>query len=133
MKYSNLTVGVPADDQQPQPQLLLDDKFNATEFAKAFFDVPVLLSHELWELCVAMNYTDEFRQNFRIKSLLVQSKNAIKNADQHLAEVSFDASFRGSISGHGRHRIVAKAVEIDWLPALLLELDNQPRLLEVAS
>lgn len=127
MKHSTLATSIALAADQPP----LADTIDVSEFAKPFFDVSVHFSSDVWELCLAMTHTDEFRQNFRIKSLLVQSKIAIKNAAPHLSEASFEVRLRieGSMSGHERHRILAKAAAIEGALVLLLERDKS-RLVE---
>lgn len=132
MKQFTFAAGIIAQavDQQPP---LISNTVDVTEFAKPFFDVPVYFSRDVWELCLAMNHADEFRQGFRIKSLLVQSKIHIKNACPQSTELAFVIRLRvdGSISGHERHRLLAKAIELNGALALLLALDNKPRLVAV--
>lgn len=132
MKYSTIAVGmVLAADQQPS--LTAETTIDVSGFTKPFFDVPVRFSWDVWELCAAMSHADAFRHHFRIKSILAQSKIAIKNAAPHLSDISFEIRLRTNDSyfGRERHRLLAKAVEIDGAPALLLKLDKQPRLVEV--
>lgn len=101
------------------------DLVDVTELARPFFKVPVWLDRDCWHLCAAMSDADEFRQNFRIKSLLVQTKIAIKHADSRLCEWSFNIKLRrlDSICASTRRRLTASVLPG---PVLVLRLSDQP-------
>ncbi len=53
------------------------------------FHVPIALTREVWNLCVAKDHNDTFNQQFRIVSLLTQARIAIRKASAHATETSF--------------------------------------------
>ena len=84
-------------------QHALDEGFliDVSSLATKFFHVPVAMTREVWERCVAMNHTELFKQQFIVTSILCQAKAAIKHAKPHATEVSFDVQrFPGNTKTH---------------------------------
>ncbi|MFW5442684.1 MAG: DUF6573 family protein [Methylococcaceae bacterium] len=54
------------------------------------FKADVAITRELWELYVAVDNPNGFKERFRAVSLLAQAKMAIKHADPHASEVFFE-------------------------------------------
>ncbi len=65
------------------------------------FHVPVAITREVWALCISNNNPDLFNQQFRVVSLLAQTKAAIKTASSQASEVQFDVKqFPRKVASH---------------------------------
>jgi hypothetical protein len=130
-----------------QPQQAVSDFFSFTDavsrknaleegflvdvsaLSNKIFQAPVAITREVWELCVSVNQTENrFKQQAILISILCQAKVAIKRAQSHATEVSFDMKwFPRSIRAHLDKLSLWIAISTDEQnePVLTLMLDSQ--------
>jgi Family of unknown function (DUF6573) len=107
----------------------LDDGWlvDVSDLAKAYFNVPVAMTRDVWELCIAMNSSESFAQQFRLCSLLCQAKMAAMHTVPHAREVTFDIKPfpRNSQSFKQKIKLCLRIETDQEQPVLTLMLDEQ--------
>ena len=63
---------------------------DVSSLAVSFFDVPVALTRNVWDLCVAMDWREQFIQQWRICSIVCQARVAAQHAAPGSIEAHFD-------------------------------------------
>jgi len=65
---------------------------DVSSLAWSLFDVPVALTRDVWDLCVAMDCRDQIIQQWRICSIICQARFAAQHADPGTICVHFDVA-----------------------------------------
>lgn len=114
--------------QQAIDEGYLVDIATLTEIVNTHFTVPVALTREVYELCVAMDHSQLFKERLRLSSLLSQMKTAMRIADRHASAAAFDVKmlpydYHQALNKHRLWVVVGPGDNKE--PVLTVMLDSQ--------
>jgi len=107
---------------------------DVSSLAEHLFQVPVVFTRKVWELCVAMHWQDAFNQQWRVRSILCQARVAAKHAAPDLTKTWFDVKpYPRKALNHDRIRLWLVVETEQNKPVLTIMTHGEYCSLEVLS
>jgi len=98
---------------------------DVSSLAASFFDVPVAITRNVWDLCVAMDWREQFIQQWRICSIVCQARVAAQHANPGAVEAHFDVRRHKRGSLRSKIRLWLRIEADRGRPALTIMTDDE--------